>query len=109
MDGFGSVDEEGEPDEAVADETLRAECFFVDEDAEQELDGGGDVLEDAEGDEGYLAGAGGEEEQGNGRCHPGQGQQDGGLGVDVAESGRAVELEVEQVGQSGEEENARFQ
>ena len=51
-DGVDGEDGEAGPDAAEADEVCRGEAFLVDEDADKELSGGGDVLQESEGGDG---------------------------------------------------------
>ena len=64
--GFGEVDDQGEPDGGITCEFGGGEGFVEDENTEEQLDGGADVLQQTQCCEWDATGACGEKQQGNG-------------------------------------------
>ena len=68
-------DDQGNPDDAETDEARSVERFFVKENADEELNGGRKILQDADHVERNFLRSRGEHEQWNGGHHTGANEQ----------------------------------
>ena len=73
-EAFGRVNHKGHPDEAETNQPIWCERFAEEQDTNQKLDGGGDVLQDADDVERDFPRCLTKHEQRNGRCHAGEPQ-----------------------------------
>jgi len=96
-------DDERQPDDAEADQVGAVEGFLIDEDADQELQGRRDVLQNAHHREGNLLGGGSEHEQRDGGDDPRARQQQVNGHAIVQEGACPVGFDHEQVDQRGRE------
>lgn len=96
-EGIGGVEDDGGPDEAEAEEVDGFEGFVVEEDSEEEVNGWGEVLDDADGGESESSCGGGEPEERDGSDDAGEGEP----GV-VCECGCGRRWVVEAEGDKGE-------
>ena len=106
---FQPIKQQGQPDDAEPDQALVGEGLTVGQHAQQELAGGGNVLQQPNQGQGDAAGRHAEHQDRPGGNHPGENQQQVRFSAGVAESATALALGKQQVAQRRQEQKGHLQ